>query len=48
VVARVNVPKREKWHTIKVPVSKLKEGVQNLIISSVDNNPVEVDWISFG
>jgi Glycosyl hydrolases family 43/Carbohydrate binding module (family 6) len=46
VVAKVNIPKGENWQMIKLPVSGLKPGVQNLVVSSVDN-PVEMDWISF-
>jgi len=46
-VAKVNIPKGEGWQTIKGMVSGLKAGVQNVVVSSVDNNPVEVDWISF-
>jgi hypothetical protein len=47
VVAKVNVPKGGNWKMIKVTVSGLKSGVQNLVVSSVDNNQVDVDWISF-
>jgi hypothetical protein len=47
VVAKINIPKGEEWQKIKVPVSGLKKGVQNLIVSLTDNNPAEVDWISF-
>ena len=47
VVAKVNISKGEVWQTVKASISKLKPGVQNLIVSSTNNNPVEVDWISF-
>jgi len=47
VVAKVNIPQGENWQTIKVPVTGLKYGIQNLIFSSGTDNPVEVDWISF-
>lgn len=47
VVATVNVPKGNDWQTLKVSASKLKSGVQNLVVSSANNNPVEVDWIRF-
>jgi len=47
VVAEAHIPKGEEWKTIKVPVTGLKQGVQNLVVSLNDNNPVEVDWISF-
>lgn len=47
VVAKINVPKGDAWQTIKVAASGLKPGIQNLVVTSADNNPVEVDWISF-
>jgi hypothetical protein len=47
VIAKVSVPKREDWQIIKVTATGLKSGVQNLVVSSIDNNHVEVDWISF-
>ncbi|HEY5508886.1 MAG TPA: family 43 glycosylhydrolase [Paludibacter sp.] len=47
VVANVNVPKSEGWQTVKALATKLKPGVQNLVVTSVNNKPVEVDWISF-
>jgi len=47
VVAKANIPHGNKWQIVKVPVSGLKPGIQNLVVYSIDNNPVEVDWISF-
>ena len=47
IIAIVNVPKGNDWQTVKVSGSKLKPGVQNLVLSAANNNPVEVDWISF-
>ena len=47
IIAIVNVPKGDDWQTVKVSGSKLKPGVQNLVLSASNNNPVEVDWISF-
>jgi beta-xylosidase len=47
VVAKVYISQGEGWRTIKVPVTGLKHGIQNLVMSLTDNNPVEVDWISF-
>src|ERR1035437_3651246 len=47
VIAKVNIPKEEKWQTVKVPVSGLKSGIQNLVVSLANGNTVEVDWISF-
>jgi len=47
VVANVNISKGDDWQTVKASISKLKQGVQNLVVSSKNNDPVEVDWISF-
>jgi hypothetical protein len=46
-IAKISIPKGEQWQTVKVSVSKIKPGVHNLVLSSIDNNPVEVDWIQF-
>jgi hypothetical protein len=47
IVANVSIPKTESWAEIKVKVSGLKPGVQNLVVLSKDGVPVEVDWIRF-
>lgn len=47
VIAQVDIPKSDDWQTIKVKASGLKKGIQNLVVSSVNNNPVELDWLSF-
>lgn len=47
IIAIVNVPKGDDWQTVKVSGSKFKLGIQNLVLSTTNNNPVEVDWISF-
>ncbi|MBN2425086.1 MAG: family 43 glycosylhydrolase [Calditrichaceae bacterium] len=47
VMARVEIPAGNDWTTVKALVSGLKAGVKNLVISSIDNTTVEVDWISF-
>jgi len=47
VVATIDVPKTSQWKTISFPVSGLKSGVHNLIVSLNENRPLEVDWIRF-
>ncbi|MBP1639535.1 MAG: glycoside hydrolase family 43 [Bacteroidetes bacterium] len=47
VVVKINVPKSSDWKTIKLPVSGVKKGVYNLCVVSLENKPVEVDWIRF-
>jgi hypothetical protein len=43
----IKIPKGEDWQKVKVPVSGLKSGIQNLRVSSVESTEVELDWISF-
>jgi len=47
VIAEVKIPKRNEWNTFTAPLTGLKSGVQNLVVSLKDNKNVEVDWISF-
>jgi hypothetical protein len=47
VIAEVIIPEGNAWGTIETPVSGLKPGVHNLILSLKDDKQVDVDWISF-
>jgi hypothetical protein len=47
VIANVEVPKSNEWETIKVPLSLLKRGIQNLVVLLKNDKHVEVDWICF-
>jgi hypothetical protein len=47
VIAEIKIPAGNEWQILKAPVSGSKPGVQNLVICSKDNKPVEVDWIRF-
>jgi hypothetical protein len=47
VIAQVKIPKGNEWNTIHAPLSGLKPGIQDLVISLKENNHVEIDWISF-
>ena len=47
VVAEVKIPKTPDWKTAKATVKKSPSGIQNLFVTSKDNNRVEVDWIKF-
>jgi hypothetical protein len=47
VIARAEIPQGSEWKIIKAPVSGVRRGVQNLVISLMGNKPVEVDWIRF-
>jgi len=47
IVAEVKIPEGNKWNIITAPISKLKSGVQHLVVILKDKNQVEIDWISF-
>ena len=47
VIAQVKIPKGNSWENITAPISDVKTGVQNLVISLKGNNHVEIDWIKF-
>jgi hypothetical protein len=47
VIAQVVIHEGDAWKTIQAPVDRLKTGIRNLVVSLIDDHPVEVDWISF-
>lgn len=47
VVAEIKIPADSKWNIIKAPLSGLKPGIQNLVVSLKNDKQGEVDWISF-
>jgi hypothetical protein len=47
VIARVKIPQGSDWKILKAPLSGVRPGVQNLVISLMGNKPVDVDWIRF-
>jgi hypothetical protein len=47
VIAQTEIHAGDAWNTIKERLSGLKTGVHNLVVSLIDNKPVEVDWVSF-
>jgi len=47
ILAKINIPQSIDWKETKVSVKGLKPGLNNLVLVSVNNNPLEVDWISF-
>lgn len=47
LLAEVKIPKGSGWTTIDTRLLKYQKGVHNLFVSLKDNNPVEIDWISF-
>jgi hypothetical protein len=47
VIAEVIIPKASNWTEIKSPLLKMESGIQNLIVSSKNDNQIEVDCIKF-
>lgn len=47
LLAEVKIPIGEGWNTVDTLLSKYRKGIHNLVVVLKDNNPVEVDWISF-
>jgi hypothetical protein len=48
VLAEVKIPANGEWSDVTVPVKNAKGGVQNVVLlSNVDGQNVEVDWIKF-
>lgn len=47
VIARAEIPQGNEWITVITPVTGTKKDVQNLVVISVENKPVEFDWIHF-
>jgi hypothetical protein len=47
VIAHMNITAGTEWQIVKAPISGIKQGVKNIVLLSIGNNPVEVDWIRF-
>jgi hypothetical protein len=43
----IHIPKNNEWTTLKMPVSMLNSGVCNLLISSKNDDHIEIDWVKF-
>jgi len=47
VIAKFEIPKGNEWNIARSKVSKFYPGVHNIVVQSMDGNPVEIDWVSF-
>lgn len=47
LVAKVEIPKTSGWKTIDAKTLKIEPGIHNVVVSSVNDAPVEIDWIRF-
>ncbi len=47
VLSEVVIPKNRQWSIVTAKVKKALPGVQNLVIVSTGDHPVQIDWVSF-
>ena len=47
LLAEIHVPESKEMRTLKTKMAKVKSGVYNLCVVAANDNPVEIDWISF-
>ena len=47
VLAEISVPESAEMTVMKTKISKVKPGIHNLFVVAVNDNPIEIDWISF-
>ncbi len=47
IIAQVKIPKNNEWNIIDSPLSKYEPGIHNLIVQLIDNNYIEIDWVSY-
>jgi hypothetical protein len=47
LVGRIDVPFGADWSLLRSSVSRIPTGVHHLVVMSVGENPVEIDWLSF-
>jgi hypothetical protein len=47
VLSQVKIPEHTEWQVIETRLKQFQPGIQNLVIESLSDNNVEIDWISF-
>jgi hypothetical protein len=47
LLSQVKIPAGSGWNVVDAKVREFQPGIQNLVVVSADDNPVEIDWISF-
>lgn len=45
--SKIKIPASAKWTTVSINLSGIMAGIQNIILTNTENNPVEIDWICF-
>jgi len=47
VVATVEIPKGKDWSILKVKLTSFKPGIHNVVVTTNNETPIEIDWVSF-
>ncbi len=47
VLSQVEVPEHTGWRVIEIKLKQYQTGIHNLVVESLSDNEVEIDWISF-
>jgi hypothetical protein len=47
VLSQVKIPEHTGWQVIKAKLKQIQPGIQNLVVESLGDSAVEIDWISF-
>ena len=47
VLSQVKIPEHTGWQVIEAKLKQFQPGIQNLVVESLSDNEVEIDWISF-
>jgi hypothetical protein len=47
LLAEVRIPPSADFKIIDSRLLKYQKGIHNLVVVLKDNNPIEVDWVSF-
>jgi len=47
LLSELTIPESETWTSVTAHINAFLEGIQNLVVVSKSNDPVEIDWIKF-
>ena len=47
IIAKIKIPKGKEWQSIGSTLLKCYPGIHNLVVQLLDDNNVEIDWVSF-
>ena len=47
VIAKIEIPGGHEWNIASAGISKFYQGIHNIIVQPLDDNAIEIDWLSF-